>query len=113
MWGLDATAQAELVRSGAVSAVELVEAALARADEVAELNAVTVLFADRALARAAEVSGPFAGVPILLKDAGQELAGTPMWMGSSVLKEANYISTATTGTTRSARLCHHRQVSRA
>ena len=96
MWGLDATAQAELVRSGAVSAVELVEAALARADEVAELNAVTVLFADRALARAAEVSGPFAGVPILLKDAGQELAGTPMWMGSSVLKEANYISTATT-----------------
>jgi amidase len=96
IWRLDATAQAELVRSGAVSAVELVEAALARADELAELHAVTVLFGDRALSRAAEVSGPFAGVPILLKDAGQELAGTPMWMGSTVLKEANYISTATT-----------------
>ncbi len=87
IWRLDATAQAELVRSGAVSAVELVEAALARADELAELHAVTVLFGDRALARAAEVSGPFAGVPILLKDAGQELAGTPMWMGSTVLNQ--------------------------
>lgn len=96
IWRLDATGQAELVRSGALSAVELVEAALARAGELAELHAMTVLFGDRALRKAGEVSGPFAGVPILLKDAGQELAGTPMWMGSTVLKEAGYISTATT-----------------
>lgn len=96
IWRLDATAQAELVRSGAVSAVELVETALARADELDQLHAVTVLFGDRALDRAAEVSGPFAGVPILLKDAGQELEGTPMWMGATVMKAANYVSAATT-----------------
>ena len=96
IWQFDATAQAELVRSGTVTAAELVEAALARAEELAGFHAVTTLFADRALNNATEVSGPFAGVPILLKDAGQELAGTPMWMGSTVLKEAGYISTATT-----------------
>lgn len=96
IWHLDATAQAELVRSRTLSAVELVEVALARADAVDELHAVTTLFGDRALSEAAEASGPFAGVPILLKDAGQELAGTPMWMGSTVLKEAGYISPTTT-----------------
>ncbi len=96
VWRLDATGQAELVRSGALSAVELVEAALARVGELAGLHAVTVLFGDRALRKAGEVSGPFAGVPILLKDAGQELAGTPMWMGSRVLKEVGYVSAATT-----------------
>ena len=56
IWLLDATAQAELVRSGAVSAVELVQAALDRADKLAELNAVSALFGERALARAAEAS---------------------------------------------------------
>ncbi|NNE96307.1 MAG: amidase [Acidimicrobiales bacterium] len=95
-WRLDATSQAGLVRSGEMSAVELVQTALHRAEELAELNAVTALFGERALATAADVSGPFAGVPILLKDAGQELAGTPMWMGSTVLKKTDYVSTATT-----------------
>jgi amidase len=96
LWLLDATAQADLVRSRSVSAVEMVEAALARAEETAELHAVTMLFADRALSRAEQATGPFAGVPILLKDAGQELTGTPMWMGSTVLKRAGYTSTVTT-----------------
>ena len=32
----------------------------------------------------------------MLKDAGQELADTPMWMGSTVLKKAGYTSTKTT-----------------
>lgn len=96
IWQVDATAQAELVRSGAVSPVELVEAALDRADELAELHCVTVLFGDRALKRADVATGPYAGVPILLKDAGQELAGTPMWMGSTALKQAGYVSKVTT-----------------
>ncbi|MDH3299250.1 MAG: amidase family protein [Acidimicrobiia bacterium] len=112
IWQFDATAQAELVRTRAVTAVKLVEAALARADELAELHAVTTLFGDRALSKAAHVSGPFAGVPILLKDAGQELVGTPMWMGSTVLKEAGYVSTATTvlaGQLEAPWLCRHRQ----
>lgn len=96
VWQLDATAQAALVQSGAVGNIDLVLAALARAEEAAELHTTTALFADRAIRRATETSGPFAGVPILLKDAGQELAGTPMWMGSRILKEAGYTSTVTT-----------------
>lgn len=96
VWRLDATGQAALVRSGEVGAVELVEAALARAQNVANLHAVTVLFPDRARRRAAQATGPFAGVPILLKDAGQEVAGTPLWMGTAALKNAGHISTETT-----------------
>lgn len=96
IWQLDATAQADLIRSRAVSAGEVVQAALARAESLAGLHATTVLFADRALRMATQLSGPFAGVPILLKDAGQELAGTPLWMGSAVLKAAGYTSTVTT-----------------
>jgi amidase len=68
---LDATAQAELVRSGQVSPTELVEAAEARIECLnPALNAViTPLFQQ---ARAQAVSrrlpdGPFRGVPLLLK----------------------------------------------
>lgn len=96
VWHLDAVAQAELVRPGEVSAVELVDAALSRAEALVDLNAVTTLFADRARERGAGASGPFAGVPIMVKDAGQELAGTPLWMGTTVLKEAGYVSVVTT-----------------
>ena len=96
MWRLDAIAQAELVRSRALAGVELVQAALDRAEQLDSLQAATVLFPARALERAAVATGPFAGVPILLKDAGQELAGTPLWMGTTVLRQAGYISTTTT-----------------
>ena len=52
---------------------------------------------DRARQRiAAGVSGPFAGVPLLLKDACQELAGTPHWIGTAVLHRENYLSATTT-----------------
>ncbi len=96
----DATAQAELVRSGSVSAVELVSLALARAEAQSELEAITVLLPERALARAETATGPFAGVPIVLKDAGQELAGTPLWMGTNALKSIDYHSTLTTPLTQ-------------
>ncbi|MEZ4323261.1 MAG: amidase family protein [Myxococcota bacterium] len=68
-WTLDATAQADLVRSGGISAVELVQGALDRIDANASLNAVVGIDAERALARARAVgTGPFAGVPFLTKD---------------------------------------------
>lgn len=96
VWRLDAIGQAALVRSGEIGAVELVEAALARAEDLAELHAVTVLFPDRARREAAQAAGPFASVPILLKDAGQEVAGTPLWIGTAALKNFGYTSTETT-----------------
>ncbi len=68
---LDATAQAELVRSGQASPGELVEAAIARIEALnPALNAVTCKLYDRARAQAARPAGagPFAGVPFLIKD---------------------------------------------
>src|SRR4051794_27553921 len=66
---LDATAQAELVRSGQASPKELVEAAIARIESLnPQLDAVTWTRYDEARAEAAgDVTGPFAGVPILFK----------------------------------------------
>ncbi|MFV0260311.1 MAG: amidase [Acidimicrobiales bacterium] len=100
VWELDATAQADLVRRGEVAATALVEAALDRAFEMAALYTVTALFPERALERAERATGPFAGVPILLKDAGQELAGAPLWMGNPGLKRAGHISKITTDLVR-------------
>jgi amidase len=77
IWDNDATALAGLVADGQVSAAELLEAAIARADETAAtLNHTPIRFDEVARARATEpLSGPFAGVPFLLKDIGQEYAG--------------------------------------
>lgn len=97
---MDATAQAELVRSGAVRAEELVTIALERAEAQASLGATTVLLPDYAMERAARATGPFAGVPILLKDAGQELEGTPHWIGTKALQSIDYHSVETTAFTR-------------
>jgi len=78
---LDATGQAELIRSKEVSPTELVDAAIGRIEKLnPELNAVIhELFAparDQAAAGALP-DGPFRGVPFLLKDLAAELAGTP------------------------------------
>src|ERR1700685_4293611 len=77
---LDATGQAELVRSGEVSPLELVAAAITRIEKLnPELNAVIHELFERARGEAAGAlpDGPFRGVPFLLKDLGAELAGTP------------------------------------
>lgn len=92
----DATAQAELIASGRASAAEVVAAAIDRAKLLAALGATTVLFEERAARRTPLAQGPFAGVPILLKDAGQQLEGTPYWLGTRALKAVGYHSTATT-----------------
>jgi amidase len=90
---LDATAQAELVRTGEASPSELVDAAIARIEATdPELNAVIHTFFDEARAEAANElpDGPFRGVPFLLKDLGVSFAGKPLHMGMRVLKEANF-----------------------
>jgi amidase len=81
---LDATGQAALVRSGSVSPAELVDEAIARIERLnPALNAVIFELFDRARAAAAGElpDGPFKGVPLLLKDLGAELAGTPFCEG--------------------------------
>ncbi len=85
---LDATAQAELVRRGEVSPAELVEAAIARVEELnPQLDAVVRDRFDGARADAAGElpDGPFRGVPVLLKDLGCHVAGDETRYGTSFL----------------------------
>jgi len=92
----DATAQAELVRRGEVSPTELVDDAIARIEKLnPELNAVIHPLFERARAEAAGTlpDGPFRGVPLLLKDLGAELAGTPFCEGTDFA--GDYHSTVT------------------
>lgn len=90
---LDATAQAELVRSGDASPAELVEAAIARAERLnPELNAIIHAFYEEALeqAKGELPDGPFRGVPFLFKDIGAGLAGQPLHLGMQVLKDVDF-----------------------
>ncbi len=97
LWRLDATAQADLVRRGEVSPGELLDAALARIDALnPHLNAVIARLDDLARAQAAErTGGPFDGVPLLLKDAGVEVAGTTCFLGTRLLRDLGYRSPRT------------------
>jgi amidase len=92
---LDATAQADLVRRGEASPVELVDAAIERIEASnGELNAVIHKLYDEG--REAAVGdlpdGPFKGVPFLLKDLGAAFAGQPLHMGMQYLKDADFRS---------------------
>lgn len=80
----DAMGLAALVRRREVSPAELLEAALARiAAQNPRLNAIATLAEERARARlAAAPSGPFGGVPFLLKDLGLHAAGLRCTAGS-------------------------------
>src|SRR5919107_4649678 len=76
----DATTLAGLVAEKEVTAAELLGLARARCDAVnPAINAVVAPLTRVADARAADpgLSGPFAGVPFLVKDLGQEYAGFP------------------------------------
>jgi amidase len=93
---MDATAQAELVRTGTVSPAELVGEAIARMENLnPELNAVIHPLFDRARSETQGrlPDGPFRGVPFLLKDLGAELAGTPFSEGTDFA--GDYHSTVT------------------
>ena len=94
LW-LDATAQAELVRGGGVSAVELVDAAIDRIERLdARLNAVILRRFERVReeARAGLPDGPFRGVPFLVKDSLCQIAGEPHHAAMRALQEAGYRS---------------------
>ena len=81
----DALGLAALVRRREVTAAELLEAAFARVDAAnAAINAVVLEQRDRAMtrARSAALGGPFAGVPMLLKDLGCEAIDFPSNCGS-------------------------------
>lgn len=89
---LDATAQAELVAKGDVTAAELVEAAIERIDALnPTLNAVITPMYERARAAVRRPStGPFAGVPFLVKDLALEVKGVRFCEGSRFLRD--YVS---------------------
>ena len=86
---LDATAQAQLVRTGEASPAELVDAAIERIERIdPELHAFTTTRFDRARTEAAGdlPDGPFRGVPFALKDLSCTLVGEPAYDGVPVLK---------------------------
>ena len=96
----DALGLAELVRNGDVSATELLEEAISRTEQInPEINAVVQFHYDEAH-KAIEKglpSGPFTGVPFLLKDLNILLEGTITSMGSRLFKDyrATFNSTLT------------------
>jgi amidase len=86
---LDASAQAELVRTGEVSSIELVDAAIARIERLnPTLNAFVTTCFDRARDQARGVlpDGPFRGVPYAIKDLS-DYAGTRATMGSRLFED--------------------------
>src|SRR5262249_8167820 len=89
----DALGLAHLVRRKEVSALELVDEAIARIERHhPKLNAVVYKAYDeaRSAAKGKLPDGPFKGVPFLIKDIGMEVEGWPMTDGSAFLR--NYVS---------------------
>jgi amidase len=99
---LDATAQAQLVREGEISAGELTQAAVERIESIdPSLNAVNYRWFDHGRELAAAVdrdkpSTPFAGVPFLLKDLHTFYAGFPISNGNKAMKAAHFTPTFST-----------------
>ncbi len=85
--GLDGLGLAERIAARELSAQEVVEAAQRRARQVnPRVNAIVRSMDGEAAARLREpLTGPFAGVPFLIKDLGQEYAGLPSSAGCRAL----------------------------
>ncbi|MEM1106794.1 MAG: amidase [Pseudomonadota bacterium] len=86
----DALGLAALVAKGEVTASELLEAALSRAEAAQEaLNCFSAFFADHARRQIDDglPEGPFAGVPFLLKDLGAGVKGAPLTNGAKAWKD--------------------------
>lgn len=109
----DALYYAEQIKNKEVTVTELVERALKNIEMYnSQLNALSHVQTDEALEKAAELDKqilsltinemeklpPFYGVPILLKDLGQEEAEQPATNGSSLM--ADYISKQTSNFTQ-------------
>jgi len=87
----DGLGLAALVRSGQVSAADVIEAAIARIEALnPALNAVITKLYDQARAAPQEQApdAAFAGVPFLLKDLGAAQAGVRMTSGSRFFADA-------------------------
>jgi len=101
---LDATAQAELVRTGEASPVELVDAAIERIEKLdPELNAVIHPRFERAREEAARgdlPDGRFRGVPVLFKDLCARMEGEPYHEGMRMLRDAGYVAVQTDNVAR-------------
>jgi len=96
---LDATDHAALVRSGQVSPVELLDAAIERIEQIdPSLNAVIIRWFDEARRDASGElpEGPFRGVPFLLKDLWAHYEGQVLTNGCQALKDASPRSPADT-----------------
>ncbi len=97
---MDATSQAELVRAGEVKPLELVDAAIARVEELnPSMNAVIADTFERARDAASDRrgaryegmgDGPFRGVPIVLKDLGTSEKDMPFYQGNQVLRDLDW-----------------------
>lgn len=88
--GYDAIGLAELVAKKQITPLELLQAVRARAESLnPKLNAICRFFFDKAEVQIKEGlgNGPFRGVPFVLKDISQQLAGVPLTFGSRAFKE--------------------------
>lgn len=87
---MDATAMAVAIACGRTTPLELLECAIARADNINPVLNAIVGRRDAAARRQAErdLTGPLAGVPFLTKDLHQEIEGEPYAWGCRGLKEA-------------------------
>jgi amidase len=86
----DATSLAELIKKKEVTPAELLQTAIARAEEVnPRINAVVTKLYDLANEQLKKVdsNAPLAGVPYLIKDLGPQLKGTRYTCGSRILKD--------------------------
>ena len=92
---LDATAQAELIRKKEVKAKELVDLAIAAVERVnPQINAVIHPRFERARNEAdSRNSGPFAGVPLVVKDLNCQIQGEPYHLGTRFLKNRKFVAT--------------------
>src|SRR5882757_3291253 len=90
---LDAIAQAEAVRSGEITPVELVEAVIARIEALdPRLGALVDTRFERAVAEASAglPDGLFTGVPMLVKDAVQQSEGDLYQHGMRFLRDKRW-----------------------
>jgi amidase len=102
---LDATAQADIVRRGDASPLELVDAAIERIELLDDaINAVVLRRFDEARAEAKALDAepaaeparaPWRGVPFLTKDLGCPTADEPHTDGMRALKEAGWVARET------------------
>ena len=91
---LDGLGLAKLVADRQVTAAELADVALARAASVNDrLGAITIPMDAIARERAAAaLSGPFAGVPFVIKDMEQDYRGVQITRGCKAIKAANVVA---------------------